>query len=143
MAYVNNLGETQSGNFFTISSPQLGGGGITITYTSPNTPNTAGYAQYFSNAGVGGTVFTYVSTYLFCNIIQSNLSPINNCIFTLSFSTGTLPTTTNENMSLRVINSGTQYTLPLTLSTNQFTTTTPISLITSQGYKFYIQGSYI
>jgi len=140
LAYVNNLGETQGSNLFNISSPQLGGA-FNILYATPN--GNAGSANYFSNAGVGGTVYTYVSTSLFCTITQTNLSPINNCIFTLTFVTGTPPTTANENMSLRVINGGTQYTLPLAYANNQFTTSNPISLITSQGYKFYIQGSYI
>ena len=123
-----------------ISSPQLTSG-FQITYTTPSggSPN-SGKASYNSNAGVGGTVFTYIGNQ-YCSIIQSTLgSP--NCIFNLSVNIG-VGIGTNENLSLRVVNGGTQYTLPITVSNGALTTTTPLSMTTAQTYYLYLQGSFL
>jgi hypothetical protein len=144
-AYVNNIGETQSFNYLIPTCPQLTGA-YTITFTQQGGPqNNAGQVKYNVNTSVSGSVYSYIDTWKYCSIIQSNLSPITNCIFTFSFATGTTPTTSNENVSIRVVNGGTQYTLPCVLINNntQFQTTTPLTLTSSQSYSFYFQGSYI
>jgi hypothetical protein len=145
LGYVNNLGETQGFNFLQLTCAQFSGS-VTVTYQTQGGPqNNAGQVNWFSNAGVGGTVYTYVNTWRYCYVSQSNLSPINNCIFTFSFATGTTPTTSSENVSIRVVNGGTQYTLPcISVNNNtQFQTTTPLNLTSGQSYAFYFQGSYI
>ena len=76
-----------------------------------------------------------------CSIIQSTLGS-SNCIFNLTVNIG-VGISTNENLSLRVINGGTQYTLPISVSNGVLTTTTPLSMTTSQTYNFYLQGSFI
>lgn len=144
-AYVNNIGETSGFNFLKLTCPQLTGS-FSITYQIQGGPlNDSGQTKYNVNTSVTGSVYTYLETWRYCYVSQNNLSPINNCIFTLSFSTGTTPVSSNENVSIRVVNGGTQYTLPCVLVNNntQFQTTTPLTLVSSQSYAFYLQGSYI
>lgn len=144
-AYVNNIGESAGFNFLKLTCPQLTGS-FSISYQTQGGPlNDSGQTKYNINTSVSGSVYTYLETWRYCFVSQSNLSPINNCIFTLSFSTGTTPLTSNENVSIRVVNGGTQYTLPCVLINNntQFQTTTPLDIVSSQSYAFYLQGSYI
>lgn len=144
-AYVNNIGETSGFNFLKLTCPQLTSS-FTITYQTQGGPlNDSGQTKYNVNTSVSGSVTTYLDTWRYCYVSQSNLSPISNCIFTLSFSTGTTPVSSSENVSIRVVNGGTQYTLPCILVNNntQFQTTTPLTLTSSQSYAFYLQGSYI